>query len=436
MAISDRAKSLMLPSAIWPSASRLSMTLDGQHDDVRRLAGPHQLRRFDAAHGSDIDPYPVRELIGPSQISQDVSGRHRRQAGDPPAHVSPPHRARDSSVLVIDAASSVAAVSALSSVITRLRYQPSARSARRKLHLAAPLDPQAWTLAMLDLPPPKRGRTAPWRSRSPFINCFAPICQAPGMNGRRPHAGIHDQLRLHRVSRIRRGRARLSRRLAHEPRLQGAHFRLRHQDQFARPGSADGEASRLRGGERHRRFDRARRGRRRRGGVLRRYRRSGARGGAGGAAGPGEGRAVLRLQFLRAPNQGPHGYGRRRGGRTLRRRRGDGAGSSAPASNPALDQRPACRSRGAGARRARHVGKDPRRPGRRRFGGQNDPLDHHEGARGAGLRMRAGRAEGGRHRDRARFARRHLPRLRLEEALGLYAGAGHDPRRPARRGNA
>ena len=194
------------------------------------------------------------------------------------------------------------------------------------------------------------------------------------------------------------------------------------------PRSAGGEASRLCGGERHRRFERARGGRRRRGGVLRRYRRSGARGGAGGAARPGEGRAVLRLRLLRAADQAPYGCGCRRGGRALRRRRGDGAGASAPASNPASDQRPACRSRGAGARRARHVGKDPRRPGRRRFGGQNDPLDHDEGARGAGLRMRARRAEGGRHRDRARFARRHLPRLRLEEALGLHAGAGHDPR--------
>ena len=35
----------------------------------------------------------------------------------------------------------------------------------------------------------------------------------------------------------------------------------------------------------------------------------------------------------------------------------------------------------------------------------------------------AGR-KAGRHRDRAQFPRRHLSRLRLEEALGLYAGAG------------
>ena len=34
------------------------------------------------------------------------------------------------------------------------------------------------------------------------------------------------------------------------------------------------------------------------------------------------------------------------------------------------------------------------------------------------------------------FARRHLSRLRLEEALGLYARAGDDPWRQARRGNA
>src|SRR5277367_2825069 len=46
---------------------------------------------------------------------------------------------------------------------------------------------------------------------------------------------------------------------------------------------------------------------------------------------------------------------------------------------------------------------------------------HDGGARGAGLRVRTRRAEGRRDRDRARFARRHLSRLRLEEALRLYA---------------
>ena len=121
--------------------------------------------------------------------------------------------------------------------------------------------------------------------------------------------------------------------------------------------------------------------------------------------------------------------GRRRR-RPLCRRRGDGAGPSASAPDAAPDQRPARRSRGGGARCARHVG--------RRFttgpvgsvvGDQDDPLDHDEGARGAGLRMRARRAEGGRDRDRARFARRHLSRLRLEEALGLHARAGDDARR-------
>ena len=156
------------------------------------------------------------------------------------------------------------------------------------------------------------------------------------------------------------------------------------------------------------------------------------------AALPGlaKGALFLRLQFLRAADQGADREGGRRGGRALCRRRGDGAGPSAPPPHAAPDQRPACRSRGAGARRARHVGADPRRPGRRRLGGQDDPLDHDEGARGAGLRMRAGRAEGGRHRDGARFARRHLSRLRLAEALGLHAGAGDDAWRPPRRGNA
>ena len=203
-----------------------------------------------------------------------------------------------------------------------------------------------------------------------------------------------------------------------------------------RRGSSGGKAGRLRGDQRHRRFEPARGDRRGRGGVLRRDRRSGARGGAGRAARPGEWRAVLRLQFLRAPNQGSYGYGGGSVGRTVCRRRGDGAGPSAPASNPALDQRSACRSRSAGALGARHVGKHPRGTGRRVLVGQDDPLDHDEGARGAGLRMRARRAEGRCDRDRARLARRHLPRLRLEEALGLHAGAGHDPRRPARRGNA
>ena len=114
--------------------------------------------------------------------------------------------------------------------------------------------------------------------------------------------------------------------------------------------------------------------------------------------------------------------------RALCRRRGDGGGPSAPASHPASDQRPPRRSRGAGARRPRHVGQNPCWPGRRRLFRQDDPLDHDEGPRGAGLRMRAGRGEGGRDRDGARFARRHLPRLRLAEALGLYARAGDDPR--------
>ena len=61
------------------------------------------------------------------------------------------------------------------------------------------------------------------------------------------------------------------------------------------------------------------------------------------AALPGlaERRAVLRLQFLRAPDKDAHCAGNRGGRRTLCRRRGDGAGSSAPAPDAPLDQRSA-----------------------------------------------------------------------------------------------
>ncbi len=75
-------------------------------------------------------------------------------------------------------------------------------------------------------------------------------------------------------------------------------------------------------------------------------------------------------------------------------------------------------------RKSTSVGEGPRRPSRRRLVGQDDPLHHDEGTRGAGLRMRPGRAEGGGHRDCAQFARRHLPRLRLEEALRPLCSSG------------
>src|SRR5271166_212799 len=42
-----------------------------QHNDLCRFAGPHQLRRLNAAHGSDIDLDPVSLLIVPSKISKD-----------------------------------------------------------------------------------------------------------------------------------------------------------------------------------------------------------------------------------------------------------------------------------------------------------------------------------------------------------------------------
>jgi hypothetical protein len=54
-----------------------SHDLRRQHNDIRRFAGPHQLRRLDAAHGADIDLDRVSLLIVPSEISKDVSGRHR-----------------------------------------------------------------------------------------------------------------------------------------------------------------------------------------------------------------------------------------------------------------------------------------------------------------------------------------------------------------------
>ena len=70
------------------------MTLDASTIDVRRFAGPHKFRCFDAANGSDIDPDPTSQLIVSSQIRQDVSGRHRREAGDPATHVDPSARVR------------------------------------------------------------------------------------------------------------------------------------------------------------------------------------------------------------------------------------------------------------------------------------------------------------------------------------------------------
>src|SRR5271166_1062951 len=109
---------------------------------------------------------------------------------------------------------------------------------------------------------------------------------------------------------------------------------------------------------------------------------------------------------------------------------------TADQAHAASHQRSARRGRGARARRARHGRGDPRRPGRLVLGDQDDPLDHDEGTRGAGRRMRARRNEGGRDRDRPRLARRHLSGLRLEETRGPHAGARHDARGPARRGNA
>ena len=44
--------------------------------------------RFDPAHRTDIDVYSVPQLIVPSQIGQDMPGRHRRNARDPKRHVS------------------------------------------------------------------------------------------------------------------------------------------------------------------------------------------------------------------------------------------------------------------------------------------------------------------------------------------------------------
>ena len=60
------------------------MTLDARIDDVRRLAGPHQFRGFDAAHGADFDLRSVTRLIIAGEIGEDMPGRHRREAREPP----------------------------------------------------------------------------------------------------------------------------------------------------------------------------------------------------------------------------------------------------------------------------------------------------------------------------------------------------------------
>ena len=80
-----------------------------------------------------------------------------------------------------------------------------------------------------------------------------------------------------------------------------------------------------------------------------------------------------------------------------------------------------------GARRARHGGRHPRRPGRLGFGGQDDPFDHDEGPRGAGRRMRARRDQGRRNRHGARIARRHLSGVRLEERARPTCSSGSRP---------
>src|SRR5271166_4517211 len=59
-----------------------------QHDDVRRLAGPHQFRRVDAAHGADLDGHARLRLVVARQISQDTPGRHGRETNESPAHVT------------------------------------------------------------------------------------------------------------------------------------------------------------------------------------------------------------------------------------------------------------------------------------------------------------------------------------------------------------
>ena len=103
---------------------------------------------------------------------------------------------------------------------------------------------------------------------------------------------------------------------------------------------------------------------------------------------------------------------------------------------PLLISGPHADGGGGGAECARHGAQGSRRAGRLVVGDQDDPLGDDQGARGAGVRMRARRPRGGRRRRRARFARRDLPRLRLEEARRLYDGAGDDARRAPRRGNA
>ena len=157
------------------------------------------------------------------------------------------------------------------------------------------------------------------------------------------------------------------------------------------------------------------------------------------AALPGlaQGRLLLRLRFLRAADQGAE---RERGGRrrrTLCRRRRDGAGPSAPA--------PARRSSSAARMR-----KAARGPVAR--SGMHAPI--HDGPVGSSSAIKMVRSvmikgiealvcecvltgrEGGRRRDGARFARRHLSRLRLAGALGLYARARDDAWRAPRGGNA
>ena len=136
-------------------------------------------------------------------------------------------------------------------------------------------------------------------TNNPAICHHARGAQAPGARGR--HGGNDDQRRLHRLHRLWRSGASLSRWLAHQSGLQGAHLRLRHQDRFARHASAGGEAGGLRGGRCDWRVDRGRSGRGGRGGVLRCHRRSGAPGGARGSPRPQERRVLFRLRTRARP---------------------------------------------------------------------------------------------------------------------------------------
>ena len=63
------------------------MTLDARTTTSVASPARAEFRGFDAAHGADFDMRAAALLIVADELGEDMSGRHRRKAGEPqPAH--------------------------------------------------------------------------------------------------------------------------------------------------------------------------------------------------------------------------------------------------------------------------------------------------------------------------------------------------------------